>query len=64
MTQLPDISQRNYLIPQEAATVLGVSVATIQKWKDRGILPHKKFGGRIRLDKTAIQLIVKEGATA
>lgn len=63
MTSLPAIESRNYLTPQEAASLLEINLSTVHDWKERGILPYKKWGGRLRLDKTTVLQILERGAT-
>ncbi len=48
MTDLPD---KKYLRPDEVAAFWRVSVKTIYRWIDLGILPGVKKGGTLRIPR-------------
>ena len=53
--------QNNYVTTREAATILGVSLRTIQLWVESGVLKAwKTAGGHRRIPKTTITKILKQ----
>lgn len=52
MTDLPD---RHYLRPDEVAEFLSVSLATVYRWRDIGILVGVKINGTLRITRESVE---------
>src|SRR3954467_10201257 len=51
-----------YLSPQQDAEDLGISVSTVKRWVDEGVLPaHKTAGGHRKLLRTEVLALARQG---
>lgn len=49
------------LRPKQTAEILGISVATLYRWHERGILPPKvNFGGSVGYRSDQIEAFIEE----
>ena len=50
----PPPNEIELLTRKQTAQLLGVSLVTLDLWKNEGLIPYERFGTRIRFDKREV----------